>query len=199
MLNSGLLSCRLYGMAFRKEFVDALTLLAVAFDRVVEQGHERPVLVGGGAVEFYTGGAVMSGDLDVVTDAQLVFENALVDLGFKREDRPSRLLRGLYHATLGIDIEVVSGLLFDGASDKTKIRLVDVGEGHVVAIAPLEDMIADRMGQYAATTNHPPDMLAQAVKLLQLADKLDDAYLDRRIREETLDEFSSAYLKAQLP
>lgn len=186
-------------MAFRKEFVDALTLLAAAFDRVVEQGHERPVLVGGGAVEFYTGGAVLSGDLDVVTDAQQVFEAALVDLGFRREDRPNHLLRGLYHPKLGIDVEVVSGLLFDGAGDKTKIRLVDVGDGSHVAVAALEDIIADRMGQYASTPNHAPDMLGQAVKLLQLADRLDDAYLDQRIRQETLDEFGLAYLKAQLP
>jgi hypothetical protein len=42
-------------------------------------------------------------------------------------------------------------------------------------------------------------MLGQAVKLLQLAESLDDAYLDRRIRQETLDEFGLAYLKAQLP
>src|SRR5882724_9171336 len=99
-------------MSFRKEFVDALTLLAAAFDRVVEQGYERPVLVGGGAVEFYTGGAVVSGDFDVVTDAQTVFEAALVELGFKREDRRGRLLRGLYHPMLDIGIEVVSGSLF---------------------------------------------------------------------------------------
>jgi len=58
------------GMAFRKAFVDALNLLAVAFDRVVEEGYERPVLVGGGAVEFYTSGAIVSGDFDVVTGAE---------------------------------------------------------------------------------------------------------------------------------
>src|SRR6266704_3070912 len=106
-------------MAFRKEFVDALTLLAVAFDRVVEQGYERPILVGGGAVEFYTGGAVVSGDFDVVTDAQVVFEAALVDLGFRREDRPGHLLRGLYHPTLDVGVECVSGPLFGGAGDMT--------------------------------------------------------------------------------
>jgi len=42
-------------------------------------------------------------------------------------------------------------------------------------------------------------MLGQAVKLLQLAERLEDTYLDRRIREETLDEFGLAYLKALLP
>jgi hypothetical protein len=186
-------------MVFRKEFVDALALLAVAFDRVVEQGDERPVLVGGGAVEFYTGGAVMSGDLDVVTDAQPVFEAALIDLGFRREDRPGHLLRGLYHPKLDIGVEVVSGSLFGGAGDKAKIRLVALRDSGQVAIAPLEDMIADRMGQYASTVNRVPAMLDQAVKLLRLADELDETYLDRRLQEETLGEFDLGYLKAQIP
>ncbi len=57
-------------MVYRREFVEALVLLADAFERVVASGHARPVLVGGAAVEFYTGGAVVSGDFDVVPDAQ---------------------------------------------------------------------------------------------------------------------------------
>jgi hypothetical protein len=52
---------------YRPEFVAALALLAEAFEEVVVAGFERPVLVGGAAVEFYTGGAVASGDFDVVT------------------------------------------------------------------------------------------------------------------------------------
>ena len=78
-----------------------------------------------------------------------------------------------------------------------KIVFDGVGDGNRVAIAPLEDMIADRMGQHTSTPSRAPDMLGQAVKLLQLAEKLDDAYLDRRIRQETLDEFGLAYLKAR--
>jgi len=60
-------------------------------------------------------------------------------------------------------------------------------------------MIADRIGQYASTTNRVPAMLDQAVKLFRLADQLDETYLDRRIRDETLGELDLKYLKAQPP
>jgi len=66
---------------FRPEFVTALEILGRAFELVVAGGHPRPVLVGGAAVEFYTGGAITSGDFDVVTAADLALEKALVVQG----------------------------------------------------------------------------------------------------------------------
>ena len=36
----------------------------------MQAGYPRPILVGGAAVEFYTGGAVVSGDFDIVTPAE---------------------------------------------------------------------------------------------------------------------------------
>jgi hypothetical protein len=109
----------------------------------------------------------------------------------------SRRRRRRYHPTLGIGVEVVSGALFDGASDRAKIRVVDVGNGHRVAIAAPKDMVADRLGQYCSTSNRVPPMLDQAVKMWQLAGDLDEAYLDKRIRDETLGELDLAFLKAR--
>jgi hypothetical protein len=63
---------------YRPEYLEALRLLADAFGDVVGAGFMRPVLVGGAAVEFYTGSAVVSGDFDVVTDAQRELEQALL-------------------------------------------------------------------------------------------------------------------------
>jgi hypothetical protein len=170
---------------FRREYVEALALLARACDDLARHGYKRPVLVGGGAVEFHTGGSVVSGDFDFVTAEQWAFEQALVSYGFRREDRVGRLLRGLYHPDLSLGVEVVSGMLFDGLSDVHRVQLVEIVDGKAMAIAPVEDLIADRMGQYVSTSNLVPEMLDQAVKLFQLADRLDEAYLDRRIRNET--------------
>src|SRR5258708_733620 len=55
---------------FRLEFIEALRLLALACEEVATRGYERPVLVGGAAVEFHTGGAVASGDFDFVSEEQ---------------------------------------------------------------------------------------------------------------------------------
>src|SRR5271154_5357670 len=82
---------------FRPEFLHALTLLARACDDLHAKGYSRPVLVGGGAVEFHTGSALVSGDFDFVTEWQREFEEALIIYGFVREDRPERLQIGLYH------------------------------------------------------------------------------------------------------
>jgi hypothetical protein len=163
---------------------------------VVAAGHARPVLVGGGAVEFYTGGTITSGDFDLVTGAQSALEAALVEVGFRREDRAGRLLRGLYHPTLAIGVEVVSGTLFDGSTDRGRILIVEIG-GHELALPPVEDMIADRMGQHAATSRGVPEMLQQAVALFLLAEEVDQTYLDRRIRDETVGRFGLADLLLQ--
>src|SRR5688572_9363723 len=99
---------------FRPEFVEALHLLASAIEKLRHSGAALPILVGGAAVEFYTGGSVTTGDFDLVAPDQDATENALVEVGFRREDRPGHLSRGLYHPQLNIGVEVVSGRFFDG-------------------------------------------------------------------------------------
>jgi hypothetical protein len=49
-------------LPWRPEFLDALRMLARVSEGMAARGLPRPVLVGGGAVEFYTGSAVMTGD-----------------------------------------------------------------------------------------------------------------------------------------
>ena len=53
------------------------------------------------------------------------------------------------------------------------------------------------MGQYVSTDTRVPEMLDQAIKMFRLADRLDENYLDKRIREETAGELGLAYLKEQ--
>ena len=48
-------------MAYRKEFLDGLNLIAEAVAEIVALGLPSPVLVGGAVVELYTGSAVMTG------------------------------------------------------------------------------------------------------------------------------------------
>lgn len=48
--------------------------------------------VGGGAVEFYTGSAVMTGDIDVTTPMQPELEEELHKLGFVRPSGPQGLV-----------------------------------------------------------------------------------------------------------
>lgn len=60
------------------------------------QGFEPPVLVGGAAVELYSGSAITTGDFDVVTGRQDAFEAALREDGFTKPG-------GFGHTPLGLD------------------------------------------------------------------------------------------------
>jgi hypothetical protein len=180
---------------FRREFVEALSLLARACEEVVRQGYPRPILVGGGAVEFHTRGAIASGDFDFVTPEHEAFENVLPKYGFVEEKRPGRLMRSFYHPALGLAAEVISGSLYDGRSEVDRIRLVEIIEGQRVAVPPVEDLIADRLGQH--TEDGRRAMLEQAVAMYKLAFELDEAYLDRRIRLETHGDHDLAFLQEQ--
>jgi hypothetical protein len=83
-----------------------------------------------------------------------------------------------------------------GAQSALEAALVEI-EGHELALPPLEDMIADRMGQHTATDRGVPEMLQQAVALVLLAEEIDQTYLDGRIGDETAGRFGLADLLLQ--
>ena len=185
-------------MGYRREFIEALKILARACERVAEHGRGGPILVGGAAVEFYTGGAVVSGDFDVVTTMQGELEAILEELGFERPVGPGESTKGLVHRGLLIGVEVVGSALLDGEGDRDRVLLTEL-DGREVTIIGIEDLIADRMGQYNAVPGGDPEMLSQAVRLMQFAAAIDETYLDAQIRSQTLGDFDLAFLKANLP
>lgn len=167
---------------WRPEFEAGLRLLAQASEAMARRGFTRPVLVGG-AVEIYSGGAIATGDFDISVPRQDVFEEELQRLGFARPTGPGRATRGWVHAEFGLGVEVVSDSLLDGNADRARVRLIDISGEGVIAIIAVEDMIADRIGQYASGTAR--EMLAQARALARLFPDVDRSYMDRRIREES--------------
>lgn len=170
--------------SYRAEFQLALELLARACTALQRRGVPLPVLVGGAVVEFDTGSGIATGDFDLVTPHQEEVEAALLEVGFLQEDRAGWKRGGLYHPDHAIGVEFVSGQYFDGLGDRSRIRLITLDAG-VVPVASTEDLIADRMGQWEASGRKDAAMLHQAAALLALAEAPDEAYLDRRIREET--------------
>lgn len=167
----------------RPELMRALTLLAQLNEAMAARGLPRPVLVGGAAAEYYSASAVMTGDVDLTSPVQPELEEELLNLGFVRPHAPGHTLLGWTHPELKLGFEVVASAPMGGTVDRARILLVDLAGG-AFAIIPVEDLIADRMGQYASGT--APEMLGQARALYDLHPGLDRAYLERRIREETL-------------
>ena len=175
-------------LPWRPEFLDALRMLARLSEALAQRGLPRPVLVGGGAVEFYTGSAVMTGDIDVTSPVQPELEEELQKIGFVRPSGPGKSTRGWVHPDLGLGFEVVGNSPMGDTPDEIRVRLVEPIENEpAMRVLSLEDIIADRMGQFASGTAR--DMLDQAKKLLPLVSKANRDYLDRRIRTETMGDY----------
>lgn len=179
---------------YRPEFEAALRALARASEAMKRRSFEPPILVGGAAAELYSASAINTGDFDVVTARQEAFEHALREQGFTRPAGPGHTPLGWIHPELKLGFEIVSGALLDGKADRERVRLIDFGEDGEIAVISVEDMIADRMGQYASAT--APEMLEQARILFRLHSDADFSYLERRIREETQGEHGIADLEA---
>lgn len=168
---------------YRPEFEAALRLLARVSEAMHQRGFQRPILVGGAAAEFYSQSAISTGDFDLCTFRQEVLEEEMQKLGFVRPSGPGQMVKGWVHPDLKLGFEVVAETPMDGNFDRDTLVLVEhIGDGAFVMIS-VEDLIADRMGQYASGT--AADRLDQAQVLFALQLSLDRDYLDRRIREET--------------
>jgi hypothetical protein len=96
-----------------------------------------PVLVGGAAVELYTGGAYTTGDLDFVGQVSPSADSALSEAGFRREGRH------WVHETQEIFIEFPGSAVAVG--EKTATIIVD--GIHVLTLSP-EDILVDRLSAW---------------------------------------------------
>jgi hypothetical protein len=172
-------------MAIPDTYLALLDILADAFALYESATGHCAVLVGGAAVAVQTQGAFMSGDLDLYAPSDEALETALLHSGFVREERRNRLAGGFYHPEFPeYGVEAISGQLFDGRADKTRLISVLFHEAKGIVIPSFEDMIADRLGQYAASSQRDHSRLAQAQLLFRLAEDLDLSYLRVRIADE---------------
>ena len=174
---------------WRSEFLDALRMLARVSEAMAVRGLPRPVLVGG-AVEFYTGSAVMTGDIDVTSPVQPELEEELQKLGFVRPSGPGKSTRGWVHPDLGLGFEVVGNSPMGDTPDQPRTMILQIFKEEAgFRVLSVEDMIADRMGQYASGTAR--DLLYQAKLLYDLAESVDEDYLERRIRTESMGDYGA--------
>ena len=105
------------------DYWTALALLAKASSRYFSATGCRVVIVGGAAISFYTQGAVLSGDFDLVADID--FERFLLAEDFRKDGGPGRFLGGYYHPDVPrLGFEFVSGALFDSRAEDDKLLAV---------------------------------------------------------------------------
>lgn len=138
-------------------------------------GGVRPVLIGGGAVEYYTFGGYATKDIDLaVSDHQLLAE-VMAGLGFQRQGR----------FWLREDLDaLVEAPASDLAGEEAPLTIVETG-GLNCYILGIEDLIIDRLNGYVHW--HWQDDRRWVERLIELhGPMLDWAYLRRRaVSEQT--------------
>ena len=98
--------------------------------------------------------------------------------GFVRPSGPGKMTRGWVHPDFKLGFEIVARVPMDGSVDPGHVLLIeDFSEDGAFAVISVEDLIADRMGQYASGTAR--DRIDQALTLLALHPDADMAYLER--------------------
>jgi hypothetical protein len=169
---------------YRPEFEAALRLFARVSEGMRARGYERPILVGGAAAEFYSKSAISTGDFDLCTPSQEALDSEMQRVGFIQPSGKGQMLKGWIHPELKLGFEVVARVPMDGAFDRDTLALIDnFSDDGGFVILSVEDLIADRMGQFASGS--APDRFDQAKLLFGLHPQLDRDYLARRINEET--------------
>jgi hypothetical protein len=134
------------------------------------QGLDVPALVGGSAVEVYTAGAYVSGDLDFVGNPSPALRRALLEVGFERAGRH------WVHSSRHVFIEFPS----DALDAQLAVEL-EVGELRLRVLAP-EDLL---VGRLAAFQFWQSEVDFENARLLveRIGDDLDRKRLRRRARE----------------
>ena len=133
-------------------------------------------LVGGQAVETYTGGEFRTGDIDITTTDRKTTEDILERIGFRIE--------GMIwlNETLGIAVHIV-GLLPSRGMEKA--RTIQVGP-YTVRTVGVEDLIVDRLAPAKFWKSQRDAEQARAL-FQGFKKQIDMRYLRKRARDENVD------------
>jgi len=135
-----------------------------------------PVLVGGSAVQLYTGGNYMSIDMDIYLDDILPATNLLKEHGFIKTGRH------YFSVEYDLLVEFVSGHVPEKISEIEYM-------GKTVLISSSEEMIIDRLNA-AKWRNIPKDLEWARVMISTGAGTgLNMEYLRRRAAEEDIEDY----------
>ena len=136
-------------------------------------------LVGGQAVEIYTGGQFSTGDVDITTGDSEETAKLLLRLGF------AKVGMIWLQEDLGIAVQIVGSY----PSRTEKVRTLNI-DGNEVKVVGVEDLIIDRLVASKYWRSNPKLDLEQATVLMdEFSDSLDLKYLQIRAVEEKVDDY----------
>lgn len=156
---------------------------AAIINRLLAHVGGSAIIVGGSAVSFYTGGAYLSRDVDLVTSVPgSEISTVLEAIGFQWQGS------AWIHATVDVVVDFPAPPL---AGDLSRVARIETPEGPI-GIIGLEDLLIDRINAVV----HWRDSEARewCLAILTLHSELDMDYLMGRARSEGVDEELRAIL-----
>ena len=148
-----------------------MLLLGYVTDRL-EKKSQSVVLVGGQAVETYTGGEFTTGDIDITTSDKKTTEQILTSIGFQR------IGMIWLNEQIGIAIHIVG--MFPRNLSKT--HTIEVGP-YNVRLVGIEDLIIDQLAA-AKFWKRPSDIEQAKILFANFKKQLDMDYLTKRASDE---------------
>jgi hypothetical protein len=137
-------------------------------------GPEKPVVVGGFTLEFYSTGGYATGDIDLVYPEPGVLGAVLEEWGFKKEGRH------WISEEFDLFIEVPGTAL--AGEERIRVTIVEV-EGLKILLLGVEDLIVDRLNAFVHWKSTDDGYWAKEL-LFIYAESLDNDYLARRCADE---------------
>jgi len=153
-----------------------LWILAVLTEAMKTIG-ERPVLIGGEALEYYTLGGYTTGDIDIALPSRKEVDEIFSDLGFHKQGR--------YWIREDIDA-LIEAPTPDLAGEDAPLVEVEIEDMRCYIIG-IEDLIIDRLNGYVHW--HWEDDGRWVKRLLSLHGReINKEYLFRKAREQATEE-----------
>ena len=161
-------------------FKRRINFLAFFTMKLKENGADA-ILVGGEAIDVYTGGTFATSDIDLVVDDKTVAERLLNRFGFGKE------ANGLW---LNKDLNIVIQVITESYSgDTRKVRKFKIKEFELKVAAP-EDLIQNRLYSAKFWKSNPQLDLEQSIALLTLFEgSIDNEYLDKIAKKNDIEDY----------
>lgn len=153
-------------------------LIGYVFEKLSERGVDA-CLVGGEAVELYTAGQFVTGDIDITVADRTFAERIFLSIGFTKEGM----------IWLNEDLKVAFQIVARYPSRAEKIRIIRA-HSFAIKVVGVEDLIIDRLVAAKYWRSNPKLDSEQATVLFHNFRKsIDIAYLKRRASEELVEDF----------
>lgn len=162
------------------EFKRKLLFTGYLFDRLAKQD-VKAFVVGGEAVEIFTAGQFVTGDIDITVTDREKADRVLAEMGFIKVGR----------IWLSEDIGVAIDIVATYPSRTERARTIEVN-GFKVNVEGVEDLVIDRLVAAKYWRSNPKlDIEQAAVLLTAFKNSIDLEYVRKRAVEEKVDDYLS--------